>query len=111
MLNHLGYVAECTGDNIFIVRDGRLLTPPLAAGILEGITRDEIIGIARDSGIGVREENLTRQDLYTADECFVTGTAAEVVPVVSIDGRTIGTGRPGPLTRRLAAEFIRRTGK
>jgi branched-chain amino acid aminotransferase len=111
MLNHLGYVAECTGDNIFIVRDGRLLTPPIAAGILEGITRDEIIGIARDSGIGVREENLTRQDLYTADECFVTGTAAEVVPVVSIDGRTIGTGRPGPLTRRLAAEFIRRTGK
>jgi len=111
MLNHLGFVAECTGDNIFIVRDGRLLTPPIAAGILEGITRDEIIDIARNSGLSVREENLTRQDLYTADECFVTGTAAEVVPVVRIDGRTVGSGRPGPVTRRLAAEFIRRTGK
>jgi len=109
MLNHLGYVAECTGDNIFIVRDGRLLTPPLAAGILEGITRDEIIGIARDSGTKVREENLTRRDLYTADECFVTGTAAEVVPVVRIDKRTIGEGKPGLVTKRLAEEFHRRT--
>ena len=109
MLNHLGYVAECTGDNIFIVRDGRLFTPPIAAGILEGITRDEIIDIARTFGIEVREENLTRQDLYVADECFLTGTAAEVVPVVRIDKRTIGSGKPGPVTKRLAEEFHRRT--
>ena len=109
MLNHLGYVAECTGDNIFIVRDGRLYTPPIAAGILEGITRDEIIDIARGSKIEVREENLTRQDLYTADECFLTGTAAEVVPVVRIDKRTVGDGKPGATTRRLAEEFHRRT--
>ena len=109
MLNHLGYVAECTGDNIFIVRDGRLYTPPIAAGILEGITRDEIIDIARVFKIEVREENLTRQDLYTADECFLTGTAAEVVPVVRIDKRTIGDGKPGAVTKRLAEEFHRRT--
>jgi branched-chain amino acid aminotransferase len=109
LLNHLGYVAECTGDNIFIVRDGRLFTPPTAAGILEGITRDEIIDIGRSLGLEVREENLTRQDLYVADECFLTGTAAEVVPVVRIDNRTIGTGKPGPTTKRLLEEFHRRT--
>jgi branched-chain amino acid aminotransferase len=109
MLNHLGYVAECTGDNIFIVRDGRLFTPPIAAGILEGITRDEILDIARAARLEVREENLTRQDLYVADECFLTGTAAEVVPVVRIDKRTIGSGKPGPVTKRLAEEFHRRT--
>ena len=109
MLNHLGYVAECTGDNIFIVRDGRIFTPPTAAGVLEGITRDEIIDIGRTQGLEVREENLTRQDLYVADECFLTGTAAEVVPVVRIDNRTIGTGKPGPVTQRLMEEFHRRT--
>jgi len=109
MLNHQGFVAECTGDNLFIVRDGALFTPPIAAGILEGITRDEIIAIAGDFGIKVREENLTRHDLYVADECFLTGTAAEVVPVVRIDKRTIGDGRPGPVTKRLAEEFHRRT--
>ena len=109
MLNHLGYVAECTGDNLFIVRDGRLFTPPIAAGILEGITRDEILGIAGEFQIRVREENLTRQDLYVADECFLTGTAAEVIPVVRMDKRTIGTGKPGPVTKRLAEEFHRRT--
>jgi len=109
MLNHLGYVAECTGDNIFIVREKRLFTPPIAAGILEGITRDEIIDIARGFKIEIREENLTRQDLYTADECFLTGTAAEVVPVVRIDKRTIGEGKPGLVTKRLAEEFHRRT--
>jgi branched-chain amino acid aminotransferase len=109
MLNHLGYVAECTGDNLFIVRDGRLFTPPIAAGILEGITRDEILDIARRGNIEIREENLTRQDLYVADECFLTGTAAEVVPVVGIDKRTIGSGKPGPVTKRLAEEFHRRT--
>jgi len=109
MLNHQGFVAECTGDNLFIVRDGVLFTPPIAAGILEGITRDEIIAIAEDFGIKVREENLTRHDLYVADECFLTGTAAEVVPVVRIDKRTIGDGHPGPITKRLAEEFHRRT--
>ena len=109
MLNHLGYVAECTGDNLFIVRDGVVFTPPTAAGILEGITRDEILDICRTSGIVVRQENLTRQDLYVADECFLTGTAAEVVPVVGIDKRPIGTGKPGPITARLAEEFHRRT--
>ncbi len=109
MLNHLGYVAECTGDNVFIVRDGVLLTPPTAAGILEGITRDEVIDIARTFDIEVRQDNLTRQDLYVADECFLTGTAAEVVPVVRIDKRPIGTGKPGPMTARLAEEFHRRT--
>ncbi|HUU10312.1 MAG TPA: branched-chain-amino-acid transaminase [Phycisphaerae bacterium] len=109
MLNHLGYVAECTGDNLFIVRDACLFTPPTAAGILEGITRNEILDIARGRGIQVREENLTRQDLYVADECFLTGTAAEVVPVVRIDKRPIGTGKPGPITKQLAEEFHRRT--
>ena len=109
MLNHQGFVAECTGDNLFIVRDGVLFTPPIAAGILEGITRDEILAIAEDFGIKVREENLTRHDLYVADECFLTGTAAEVVPVVRIDKRTIGDGHPGPVTKRLLEEFHRRT--
>ena len=109
MLNHLGYVAECTGDNLFIVRAGRLLTPPVAAGILEGITRDEILDVARGLQIDVREENLTPQDLYPADECFLTGTAAEVIPVVRIDKRSVGDGRPGPITKRLAEEFHRRT--
>jgi branched-chain amino acid aminotransferase len=109
MLNHLGYVAECTGDNLFIVRDGVLFTPPIAAGILEGITRDEILDIARGDGIEIREENLTRQDLYVADECFLTGTAAEVVPVVKIDKRPIGDGTPGPITKRLAEAFRQRT--
>ncbi len=109
MLNHQGYVAECTGDNLFIVRDGVLFTPPIAAGILKGITRDEIIAIAADVGLEVREEDLTRQDLYVADECFLTGTAAEVVPVVGIDKRAIGDGAPGPITKRLTEEFRRRT--
>ncbi len=109
MLNHLGYVAECTGDNLFIVRDGTVFTPPTAAGILEGITRNEIIGIAREQGLQVREENITRQDLYVADECFLTGTAAEVVPVARIDQRPIGAGRPGPVTKQLAEAFHRRT--
>lgn len=109
MLNHQGFVAECTGDNVFIVRDGRLFTPPIAAGILKGITRDEIIAIAAELGIEVREENLTRYDLYVADECFLTGTAAEVVSVVRIDKRTIGSGKPGPVSRRLAEAFHRRT--
>ena len=95
MLNHKGEVAECTGDNLFVVRDGRLLTPPIDAGILEGITRDAVIELAAEAGIAVREVPLTRHDVYIADECFLTGTAAEVIPVVKVDSRTSGDGQPG----------------
>ena len=105
MLNHKGEVAECTGDNIFIVRDGRLLTPPLDAGILAGITRDAVIDIARESGIKVAETALTKHDVYVADECFLTGTAAEVIAVVKVDCRPIGTGKPGPITLDLRERF------
>ena len=105
MLNHKGEVAECTGDNIFLVRQGRLLTPPNDAGILEGITRDAVIGLAAPLGIEVREIALTKHDVYIADECFLTGTAAEVVPVVKVDSRVIGDGSPGPITRQLMARF------
>jgi branched-chain amino acid aminotransferase len=105
MLNHKGEVAECTGDNVFVVRSGVLLTPPPDAGILEGITRNAVMELAREAGIDCREATLTRHDLYTADECFLTGTAAEVIPVVDIDGRTIGSGTPGPVTQRLTTAF------
>jgi len=105
MLNHKGEVAECTGDNIFVVRVGKLLTPPNEAGILEGITRAEVIRLARQSGIEVLEAPLTKHDVYIADECFLTGTAAEVVPVVKVDSRTIAHGKPGPITRDLMARF------
>ena len=110
MLNHQGYVAECTGDNIFVVRDApgggqELLTPPVHAGILEGITMNTVIGLAVDAGITVNRANLTRHDLYVADEMFLTGTAAEVIPVTEVDGRAIGAGRPGPVTRRLIDAF------
>ena len=100
-LNPQGYVAEATGENIFLVRDGELLTPPLSAGALVGITRDSIMRIARDLGIGVHEADLQRSDLYTADEVFVCGTAAEVTPVREIDDRAIGAGEPGPLTKKI----------
>ncbi|MBN2581758.1 MAG: branched-chain-amino-acid transaminase [Planctomycetes bacterium] len=109
MLNHLGLVSEATGDNIFIVRSGEVLTPPVAAGILEGITRDEVIDICRCQGKPCREIDLTRYDVYTASECFLTGTAAEVIAVVQVDGRTIGDGKPGPVTQDIRAEFRRRT--
>jgi len=105
MLNHNGEVAECTGDNLFLVKHGLLRTPPLHAGILEGITRNAVIELARADGIVVQEIALTRHDVYAADECFLTGTAAEVVPVVKCDGRPIGTGKPGPLTRQLRERF------
>jgi branched-chain amino acid aminotransferase len=101
MLNAEGYVAECTGDNLFIVREGELQTPPLSAGALRGITRRVVIDLARQQGWRVSEPNLTRYDLYTADECFLTGTGAEIVPVCRIDGRSIGNGRPGPVTLKL----------
>jgi branched-chain amino acid aminotransferase len=105
MLNHKGEVAECTGDNIFLVKHGILKTPPMDAGILEGITRNAVIDLAREAGIAVQETALTRHDVYTADECFLTGTAAEVVPVVKCDSRVIGTGKPGPITRKLRELF------
>ena len=105
MLNHKGEVAECTGDNIFVVRGGRLLTPPPDAGILEGITRGAVMDLAHAAGIDCRETTLVRHDLYTADECFLTGTAAEVIPVVEIDGRKVGAGVPGAVTKRLTTDF------
>lgn len=109
MLNHKGEVAECTGDNIFLVRGGTLYTPPLEAGILAGVTRNAVIELARGAGINVQETPLTKHDVYIADECFLTGTAAEVVPVVKVDSRTIGTGKPGPMTRDLEKRFKRLT--
>jgi len=109
MLNHKGEVAECTGDNLFIVKDGVLKTPPVDAGILEGITRNAIIQLARDAGRSVLEVAMIRHDIYTADECFLTGTAAEAIPVVSLDGRTIGDGKPGPVTQELLAKFRKLT--
>ncbi|MBE7501945.1 MAG: branched-chain-amino-acid transaminase [Verrucomicrobiales bacterium] len=105
MLNAEGYVAECTGDNLFILKAGQLLTPPLSAGALYGITRGTVIELAREAGIPVSETNLTRYDVFNADECFLTGTGAEIVPVVKVDGRVIGTGRPGAVTRRLEESY------
>ncbi len=105
MLNHKGEVAECTGDNIFLIKNGVLKTPPPDAGILEGITRNAVLKLARNAGIVAMETTLIRHDLYIADEIFLTGTAAEVVPVVSLDGRKIGDGKPGPTTRRLLELF------
>jgi branched-chain amino acid aminotransferase len=105
MLNHKGDVAECTGDNIFAVRKGELHTPSLDSGLLEGITRDAVIELARGRGVTVVERAMDRHDIYTADECFLTGTAAEVIPVVEVDGRPIGDGKPGPVTRDLLDRF------
>ena len=106
MLNREGYVAECTGDNIFIVEENVLITPPFYVGILAGITRQAVIELAREKlGLLVREEAFTRFHLYKADECFLTGTAAEVIPVVKIDGRKIAEGKPGKITTRLIKEF------
>jgi len=101
MLNAEGFVAECTGDNLFIVKNHALFTPPLSAGALYGITRQTVIQLAEEAGLKISEPNLTRYDLFNADECFLTGTGAELIPVVKIDGRVIGTGKPGPLTRKL----------
>jgi branched-chain amino acid aminotransferase len=105
MLNHEGQVAECTGDNIFIVKRGVLKTPPTDAGILEGVTRNTVMELARAANIPVEESSLTRLDVHTSDECFLTGTAAEVIPVVKCDGRQIGSGKPGPITKQLRERF------
>ena len=109
MLNQKGEVAECTGDNIFLVRSGVLLTPPIDAGILAGVTREAVMELARTAGIEVREIALSKHDVYIADECFLTGTAAEVIPVVKVDNRTIGTGKPGPMTHDLRERFHKLT--
>ena len=105
MLNHKGEVAEGSADNIFIVKRGVVNTPPPVAGILEGITREAVMELATKAGISVLQTALTRFDVYGADECFLTGTAAELIPVVKVDGRAIGTGKPGPITKRLHERF------
>jgi len=105
MLNKDGYVAECAGDNIFIFKNNILRTPPSSAGILVGITRNVVMELATEIGVQVREELMTRYDLYIAEECFLTGTAAEIIPVVKIDGRTIGTGKPGEITLDLLKRY------
>lgn len=105
ILNKEGYVSECSGDNIFIVRKGTVYTPPAYVGALEGITRQAIIDICQRIEYTVKEEPFTLHDVYVADEAFLTGTAAEVIPVVEVDGRQIGTGKPGPMTQRLLQEF------
>ncbi len=105
LLNQDGFIAECTADNLFIVRRGELFTPSPQDGALEGITRGAILELAAEAGIGGGEARLTRYDVYTADECFVSGTGAELMPVVQADGRAIGDGKPGPVTRRLTEAF------
>ena len=105
MLNDAGYVAEGTADNIFIIKQGHVFTPPITAGALRGITRSVVFDIAAEMGITVVEANITRHDVFIADECFLTGTAAEVVPVVTVDGRPIGNGKPGPISARMIARF------
>jgi branched-chain amino acid aminotransferase len=105
MLNHKGDVAECTGDNIFVVKKGKIHTPSVDSGILEGITREAVMGLARGVGIEVIERTMDRHDIFTADEVFLTGTAAELIPVVECDGRLIGDGHPGPITRDLRRRF------
>lgn len=107
MLSHLGHVCECTGDNIFLVRNGELLTPPPSEGILDGITRGVVMELAEKRGIPVFERVLVRHDLYIADECFATGTAAEIVPITEIDHRVVGDGRPGTITKQLTKDFIK----
>jgi branched-chain amino acid aminotransferase len=104
LLSPQGYVSECTGENIFIVRDGRIITPPVSAGALEGITQDSVMTIARDLGIEATAGNILRSDLYTAEEAFLSGTAAEIVPIRSVDDRELG--EPGPITRRIQETFF-----
>ena len=111
MLNEQGFVAECTGDNIFVVRDGKIKTPPSSAGALPGITREVIFQIAENLEVGIEESQMTRYDIYAADECFLTGTAAEVIAAVSLDRRLIGNGKPGPITEKFIESFRKIVGK
>jgi branched-chain amino acid aminotransferase len=108
MLNDQGFVAECTGDNIFIVHKGRILTPSAQQGALKGITRDAIFAIAKEIGVAIEEHDMTRYDVWNADEVFLTGTGAEVIPVVRLDGREIGDAKPGPVFAKVLAAFRRR---
>ena len=105
MLNEQGLVAECTGDNIFLVSGGKITTPPISSGALAGVTRAVAIRIAAELGVDVSEPQVTRYDIYTADECFLTGTAAEIIPAVELDNRPIGGGKPGPITKRFIERF------
>jgi branched-chain amino acid aminotransferase len=105
LLSPQGYVSECTGENIFVVRNERLFTPPTSAGALAGITQSSVATIARDLGLEVEQANILRSDLYTADEAFMTGTAAEVVPIKSVDDRVVGDGGPGPVTRKIQETY------
>ncbi|NBS51186.1 MAG: branched-chain-amino-acid transaminase [Spartobacteria bacterium] len=105
MLNEQGFVSECTGDNIFTVKKGIIYTPPISSGALSGVTRNVVFEMAAELGITILEPNMTRYDIFTADECFLTGTAAEIIPAVKLDTRAIGSGTPGPLTRKLIARF------
>jgi len=105
MLNEQGYVAECTGDNIFTIKNGQVFTPPISAGALAGVTREAMFDISAQLGVTISEPNMTRYDIYTADECFLTGTAAEVIPVTKLDTRVIGDGKPGPLTLKFIEKF------
>ena len=107
MLNHRGEVAECTGDNLFIVRNRKVTTPPLEAGILEGVTRNAVLRLSQAAGYETVEATVLPADVYAADECFLTGTAAEVIPVVKLDGQVIGEGKPGPVCRDLHERFHR----
>jgi len=106
LLNSDGQITECTGDNIFLVRNKVLMTPPASAGILEGVTRGVVMELAKRRNLPVHETVLVRHDLYVADECFATGTAAEIVPITEVDKRLVGDGRPGPITKRLIQDFI-----
>jgi branched-chain amino acid aminotransferase len=105
LLSPQGYVSECTGENLFVVRGGRIITPPSSAGALEGITQNSIMTLARDAGLEVEVGYILRSDLYIAEEAFLTGTAAEVVPIQSVDDRLVGDGTPGPITRTLQARY------
>lgn len=105
MLNNEGYVAEATGDNIFIIKKGVLITPPTYAGVLEGVTRNAVIELAKKRGLEVKETLFSRHDVWSAEECFLTGTAAEVISVIQVDGRHIGSGKPGPITKELTKDF------
>lgn len=108
MLNDQGYVAECTADNVFTVFKGEIFTPAASQGALKGITRSTIFDVAAELKVPIREVNMTRYDVWCADECFLTGTGAEVIPVVKLDGREIGSGKPGPITQRVLASFRQR---
>ena len=105
MLNDQGNVAECTADNVFVIKHGQIFTPPISAGALRGITRGVVFEIAAELGIKITEADITRHDVFIADECFLTGTAAELIPVIKADGRAIGNGKPGPITARMIGRF------